>query len=206
LAAADPRRLPFRGASRNARVRELIAARSGPFRMRMGRNLLLFAALGALIGLGRLWLTGPLGQPAVAAMAGMLILALLALLLRQHPPLLRYLLFLGGDPAVPAALIPAAMAGALIAGFLIAGGAAGAGPAAMLAGAAALLLLFTLLALLRALHYATRTRHAAEIAIQIDLAVLFVVGWAVPPLAAAALALRLWLLWRGARALRYAMP
>jgi hypothetical protein len=201
-AAGGGRRLCFRGASRGARIRELIAARCG-FPMRFAASLLLFAGLGAAIGFGGLGLAGPLAQPVAAVLAGLLILVLLALLLRQHPPLLRYLLYLGSDPAGPAVLIPAAMAGALVGGFLLAGGAAGAGVAMAIGGAAALLLLFILLALLRTLHYATRSRQAAEIAIQLDLVALFIVGWAAPPLAAAALPVRLGLLWRRARRLRY---
>jgi len=205
-AARRARPVRFRGASREARARELIAARAGLFRLGLAANLLLFAALGALIGLGRLGGTRPPAPPVSAVLAGLLILLLLALLLRQHPPLLRYLLFLGTNAAVPAALIPTAMAGALVGGFLIAGGAAGAGPAAMLLWAAALLLLFALLALLRALHYATRSRQSAEIAIQLDLAALFIAGWVAPPLVPVALALRLFLLSRRVRDLRYAVP
>jgi hypothetical protein len=130
----------------------------------------------------------------------------LLFLLRSRPALLRYLLFLGTAPLLPA-LVASVVAAALIAGLVI--GMTISPPAslvALLAGAVTLVILFFAASLLRTLHYSTKSRAAAEIAIQIDLLAAALAGFLALPLAAVVLGVRLWLLTRRAQALRYMLP
>lgn len=202
------RRLRLHAPSRRQRVADLIASRVGVPRLRFGANILALAALGAVTGAGYFFLlaaTGP-GRAAVFGALVLFLLVLVLLLLRQQAALLRYLLFLGDGPLGPA-LVPVALAGAFAAGAVAVRAVVGRDSIGELVlAAAAALLLFAAAALLRGLHFAVRPRRAADLAIQVDIAVLVVTGILMPWLAPPFLALRLLLLHRRALALRRIAP
>lgn len=198
-----PRRLP--GEERRQRVASLMALRSGLAGPSIGANTVLFAGIGALILLLYRLAQGLMAQPGPEVIVALAAAIAFGLLLRQHPPLLRYLLFLGIHPVRPA-LVPAASACALAAALVL--GASVAEPAKALIFAAmgiAAIALFAILAAYRALQYATRSRQAAELAMQVDAVMILLAGFLAPPLAPAMLVVRLVVLHRRARALRY-MP
>jgi hypothetical protein len=196
-----PRRLP--GEKRRQRIASLMAARSGLAGPSIAANAALFAAIGAMILL-LYWLAqGVAATPGPGVIAGLAAAIAFGLLLRQHPPLLRYLLYLGILPVRPA-LVPVASACPLAAVLVL--GASVADPANALIVAAvglASILLFAILAAYRALQYATRSRQAAELAMQVDAVVILLAGFVAPPLAPGLLIARLVLLHRRARSLRY---
>lgn len=199
--AARPVRLP--GEERRQRVTALIAARTGLAGPSIAANAAAFAVIGAYMAF-LYWLSaGALPRPGPELIAASLAAAAYGLLLRQHPPLLRYLLYLGIGPVRPA-LVPAASAGSLAAGFVLGAAALNLpeAPAFAALGAGALLL-FLILALLRALHYAIRSRQAAELAMQLDAVMILLAAFIAPPLALVVLAGRLFMLHRRARSLRF---
>lgn len=205
-AAAGARRRALAGNTRRDRIVQLLMARTGLAGQRIAANLLLFAGLGLVIGLSHGWLAPRLDATAAGAIVGMLTLLVCLFLLRTQPRLLRYLLYLGSSPMLPA-LVASALAAAFVAGLLIGmTGSAPAPPLPMLAAAAALVLLFLAAALLGTLHHATKSRQSAEIAIQVDLVAAGLIGFLAMPLAVLALAARLWVLARRAHALRYISP
>lgn len=200
------RSIRLAGETRRGRIAALVAARTGLAGPSVAANAALFAALGAsLAGLCRVSLQ-VLPAPGPQALAGLAGLAAAGLLLRQHPPLLRYLLYLGIEPLGPV-LVPALSAGSLAAGFGLGAFAFGLAEAAGFAGiAAGALILFVAFALLRGLHFATGSRQAAELAIQLDLVLILLAGLVAIPLAPALLIARLAMLHRRARALRLVAP
>ena len=191
------------GNTRWKRVAQLLTARAGLLGPSLPRNLLLLAVLGLGIGAAHRLLSELMTAPAAAVLAGAVTLLTLGLLLRLHPPLLRYLVCLGLKPAAPAILIPTAMAAALLAGLLCIGLAGYPDRWAMLGAAAVLLLGFAVVAAVGTLHYATKPRHRAEIALQVDLVAALLIGFLALPLLLPAVAVHLWLLARRARAMRY---
>jgi hypothetical protein len=196
-------RLRLSAPSRRGRISDLLASRAGIPRLTLATNLLAFAVLGAVGATGYSLLVARGGGPAFAAFA---LLLVFVLLLREQAMVLRYLLFLGVGPAGPM-LVPIALAASFAVGCVAAAAVAGTGRIGELAAAAAAaLLLFAAAALLRGLHYATKPRRAADLAIQIDMAAFLVAGIVVPWLAPPLLAGRLFLLHRHAQALRHIMP
>jgi hypothetical protein len=195
------------GESRRQRITELLVGRTGVFGLAITANLIGLVAAGVIAAALYRWLLPSLGAPAAAVLTGLPVLALLLLILGgTRPSLLRYLLYLGFEPALPA-LVATALAASLIGGLTIAALATAiAPPLVLLAGVAALLLLFLAFALLRTLHFATKPRQTAEIAVQIDLLAVGLAGLLALPLAAALMMIRLWLLERRARAMRYLAP
>jgi hypothetical protein len=204
LSKSRPQTLP--GRTRRDRILRLLVARTGRLGPALAPNLLACAGIGLLSGLSHSWLSSQQEPAAAGAIVGLLVLFACFFLLRTHPPLLRYLLFLGSEPLLPA-LVAAGLAAAFAAGVLV--GMIGSAPAslpAMLAAAATLLLLFTSAALLITLHYATKSRQSAEIAIQIDFVAAGLAGLLFLPLAGLVLTGRLWMLTRHANSLRYMLP
>lgn len=194
-------RLP--GEERRQRIAALVAARTGLAGPSIAANAAAFAAIGACIALIYRLSAGTLPRPGPEVLTAVAAAVAFGLLLRQHPPLLRYLLYLGIEPVRPA-LVPAASACSLAAGFVL-GAAAMNLPEALgfAALAAAALLFFLFLLLLRALHYATRSRQAAELAMQIDAVAILLAGFIAPPLALVVLGGRFFMLHRRARSLRF---
>jgi hypothetical protein len=204
-AGSSPMRsIRLAGETRRGRIAALVAARTGLAGPSVAANAAVFAALGASIaGLYRVSLQ-LLPAPGPQALAGLAGLAAAGLLLRQHPPLLRYLLYLGVEPLAPV-LVAALSAGSLAAGFAL--GAIGLAEAPAFAEiAAAALILFVAVALLRGFHFATRSRRSAELAIQLDLVLILLAGLVAIPLAPALLLARLAMLHRRARALSFVAP
>jgi hypothetical protein len=198
-----PRRLP--GEERRQRIASLMASRSGLAGPSIGANAALFAGIGALIVLLYHLAQGIVAKPGPEAIAAMAAAVTFGLLLRQHPPLLRYLLFLGVHPVRPA-LVPIASAGALAATLVLGAYVVGLAEAPVAAAmGVASILLFAILAAYRALQYATRSQQAAELAMQLDVVVILLAGFLSPLLAPVVLVARLVLLHRRARSLRY-MP
>jgi hypothetical protein len=206
-AAGSSRRGVPRADSRRQRVIELLVGRTGFFGPAITANLVGLAAIGAIAALVHRWLSPHLGAPAAAIITGLPVLLLLLLVLgRTQPTLLRYLLYLGCEPALPA-LVASILAASLIGGLAIMALAmAAAPPLELLAGAAVLLFLFLALALLRTLHFATKPRQTAEIAVQLDVLAGALTGLVALPLAPVLVVARLWLLARRARAMRYLAP
>lgn len=185
--------------SRRQRVVQLLVGRAGLLGLPAAPTLLLFAGPGVAAGVFYLLMPNRGG----VAASVIVLLALLALLSRQHPPLWRYLLHLGQVP-LPAALIPVGMAAAMLAGFVLSLGVAGGTPwTSLLTGAASALMLFAFAASLRALHYATKPVGLANLAFQLDLIALAVTGLLIWPLAPLLALVRVAQLQRRARALRY---
>ena len=196
----------FGGRTRRERIVQLLVARSGLSSSSVVTNLLLAAGIGLLIGVGHAWLASQWEGPAANVLAAVITLAVLLFLLRSRPALLRYLLFHGTAPLLPA-LVAQALGAALIAGLMVGMMISPpAPPIAIAAGAVTLLILFFAASLLRTLHYSTKSRAAAEIAIQIDLLAAALAGFLALPLAAVVLGARLWLLTRRAQELRYMLP
>ncbi|MFN3728047.1 MAG: hypothetical protein ACK4SZ_17280 [Allosphingosinicella sp.] len=190
--------------TRRQRMARLLIARSGLRQVPAAVNVVLFAALGAALGLlVPFRASGPLVF--VLPIMGLAAALLVGRALRQPPSLLRYLLFLGIMPTV-AALVPLLLGAVLVAGFVIAAASIGAIPPAWLAGGAAAVLLFLgSIALLRAYHHAAKSRQAAALALQIDLALIAATALIAPPFAPALLAARLWMLHRAAATLRHSL-
>jgi hypothetical protein len=184
-------------------VAQLLTSRIGLAGGSLRRNLLLLAILGVVIGAAYRVLGEQMSGPAPAFLAAAATLLLLAFLLRLHPPLLRYLLYLGFKPETRPVLIPVALAAALLSGLLAVLAVGDPQGWALLGAAALVLLAFAVLAALRALHFATRTRQAAEFALQIDFVAAFLIGMLAFPLLLPAVAARLWLLVRKARAMQH---
>ena len=197
------RSVELSGATRWERVAQLLTARAGLLGPSLRRNLLLLAVLGLGIGAAHRGLTEHMAAQAAAVVAGMVTLLLLGLLLRARPALLRYLVYMGLNPAAPAILIPTAMAAALLAGLLCIGLVDDPDPWGPLSGAAVVLLGFVVIAAVRALHYATKPRQRAEIALQVDLVAALLVGSLAFPLLLPAVAAHLWLLAGRVRAMRH---
>ena len=194
------------GATRRQRLIALIDGRTALATLSRSANLALFTGMGLSIALAVRWIDSGLTPPVTAAVAALLSLIPIGMLLRQHPPLLRYLLAIGIAPAGPA-LVPALPAAGLVAGLAIgtiAGGRMPSGP--ILLAAAAALVLFAVSALARALHYATRRRQAASFALQADVAATAMLALLAAPLALAFVAARLAALERRAQASRYLLP
>jgi hypothetical protein len=200
------RPLPLGQDARRGRIAAVIAARVGFPGRSLSANVLAFASLGALAAAVCARMPALSAAPAAPA-AALLLGALIpfGLLLRQHAALLRYLLFLGTPPA-GAALVPLALAGALVGGFAVTAAATGTPLVPLAAGAAAALGVFAVIVLIRAFHFATRPRRAAEFAIQIDLVALIVAAVVTPMLAPALLAFRLFALHRRAGAMQHLAP
>lgn len=201
--AMRARRLP--GGERRQRVVSLMASRSGLAGPSIAANAVLFAGIGALIVLLYRLSHGIAAKPGPEVLAALAAAITFGLLLRQHPPLLRYLLYLGIHP-VPPALVPLTSACALTAALVLGASVAEPAKAPMFAmvGLAAILL-FAILAAYRALHYAARSRQAAELAMQMDAFVILLAAFVAPPLAPGVLIVRLVLLHRRTRSFRY-MP
>jgi hypothetical protein len=196
----------FGGRTLGERIVQLLMARSGLGSSSVVTNLLLAAGIGLLSGAGHTWLASQWEGPAANVLAAVITLAVLLFLLRSRPALLRYLLFHGTAPLLPALVAPA-LGAALIAGLMVGMMISPpAPPIAIAAGAVTLLILFFAASLLRTLHYSTKSRAAAEIAIQIDLLAAALAGFLALPLAAVVLGARLWLLTRRAQELRYMLP
>jgi hypothetical protein len=191
------------GATQAKRVAQLLTSRIGLAGGSLRRNLLLLAILGVVIGAAYRVLGEQMSGPAPAFLAAAATLLLLAFLLRLHPPLLRYLLYLGFKPETRPVLIPVALAAALLSGLLAVLAVGDPQGWALLGAAALVLLAFAVLAALRALHFATRTRQAAEFALQIDFVAAFLIGMLAFPLLLPAVAARLWLLVPKARAMQH---
>jgi hypothetical protein len=190
--------------TRRQRLVRLLIARSGLRKVPIGANLALFAGCGAMLGLLLPWRASH--PPAFAMPFAALATALLiGRAMRQHPPLLRYLVFLGIMPTGPA-LVPLFPLTALVAGFVAATAGLGAIPLArLLGGAAACLIILACIALLRGYHHASKSRQAAEFVLQIDFAIIAAAALIAPPFAPAFLLARLWTLRRSAVALRYSL-
>jgi hypothetical protein len=182
----------------------LLIARSGLRQVPAAANLVLFAALGAALGLlVPLRTSGTLVF--LLLFPGFTAVFLVGRALRQHPPLLRYLLFLGVMPT-GAALVPLLPVTFMVAGFVTAAASVNAIPPPWLVGgAAAFLLSLASIALLRAYHYAAKSRQAAELALQIDFVIIAATAFIAPPFAPVLLAARLWMLRRAAAALRHSL-
>ncbi|HEX9954480.1 MAG TPA: hypothetical protein VGB48_04590 [Allosphingosinicella sp.] len=190
--------------TRRQKVVRLLIARSGLSRVPVAGNLALFAASGTILGL-----LVPLRQSAASAsallFAAFASLLLVGLAMRQHAGLVRYLLFLGIMPTGPA-LVPLIPVAVLVIGFVTAVASLDAVPAPWLIGGGAGFLLFlACVALLRAYHYAAKSRHAAEFAVQIDLGLIAAAVIFATPVAPVLFAARLWTLRRAAAALRYTL-
>lgn len=199
------RRAP-QGATRRGRIVALLAGRAGLFGPRFAANLLGFLAIGAMLGAAQSLLALIVSTPAAWSMAGLPLLVLLLALLRTQPASLRFLLALGSNPLLPG-LVATALAVSLVGGFLAAALLTNAAPAlTLLAGGAVVLLLFAALSLLSSLHFATKRRHDAEMAMQVDLVAAAIVGFIALPLAPLFLATRLWLLARRADTMRHLLP
>jgi hypothetical protein len=204
-AAAPDVRRPRRllGEERRQRIASLMTARSGLVGPSVAANAALFAAAGAMILLLYRLAQGIAAKPGPEVIAGLATAIVFGVLLRQHPPLLRYLLYLGVHPVRPA-LAPVASAFALAAVLVLGASLADPAEAPMLATIGiASILLFALLAAYRALQYATRSRQAAELTMQVDAVMILLAGFVAPPLAPGLLIARLVLLHRRARSLRY---
>ena len=193
---------PPAGATRRQRLKALIDRRTALATLSRSANLAAFAGAGLSIALAFCWLDGLLAAPIAIAIPGLAILILIGLLLRQHPPLLRYLLAIGIAPAGPA-LVPALPAAGLVAGLAAGAIAGGLSPRPTLLAAAATFLLLAVIALARALHYATRRRQAAEFALQVDVAATALLALLAAPLALLFVAARLAALQRLAQASRF---
>lgn len=199
----DARPRELRGVTRRQRAIALLAGRSGLFGPSLAANLLGIAAIGAAIGGLHLGLSSQMAGPAPLAIAGLLLLVALLALLRMHPSLLRYWNYLGLDPILPA-VIAFALAAALVGGALaVSLPGPFASPFAILAAALTLLLLFLAIALLRTLHFATKPRQLAEMAMTVEIVAVALTGFLAPPLAPVLLIARIWLLAREARAMRH---
>jgi hypothetical protein len=203
---AAPGRVPdLQLGTRRQRIARLLIAQGGLRQMPIAANLAFFAVAGALLGL--LIAVRDWGPPALALLlAGLAAILLVGHAMRQHPPLLRYLLFLGIMPAGPA-LAPLLPVAALLVGFVAAAASLDAIPLASLGGGGVAILLFlAFAALLRAHHYATKPPHKAAIVFQFDFAMLAAAAFIAPPLAPFLLAVRLWMLHRAAAALLHGAP
>ena len=190
--------------SRRRRMIRLMIARAGLRQVPAAANIMFFAGAGVILGLlVPLRRSGPLAFALLfAAFASAL---LVGRAMRQHPPLLRYLLFLGIMPT-GAALVPLLPVTVLVVGFVTAAALLHALPVASLVGGAAAFLAFlACLALLRAYHGAAKSPQAAEFALQIDLAMIAATALVATPLAPVLLAARLWTLHRAAAALRHSL-
>ncbi len=198
----DPQReLP--GQHRRQRVVSLIASRTGLLPRSLRANTLACAMIGLGLAIFFTLLRPTVDRFAAELIVSIIMTGLVALLLRQSPQILRYLLYLGVGPVGPA-LVPLAPALSLIGTFAVVTVALGTVaflPAAFIAGG--VLLLLVVIALFRALHFALKPRHAAEIAMQIDLVTIVVAGYFFPPLAPAIIVWRLTVLYRRARDKRY---
>ena len=198
----------LQGETRRQRIVQLVTRRTGLWGASPGGNLALLFAAGASAGLAYVILTDVVAAPdrLPEFVVGLPVLLLLGLLLRQHPPLFRYLSYLGVGPVGPA-LVPALFAAALLGGLIAAAMATGTMSSASPALAAGVVLLgFVVIALVRALHYAVRPRQQAEIAMQLDIAALLLVGFLALPLAVVLLIVRLAMMVRRTRQLRYMLP
>jgi hypothetical protein len=141
------------------------------------------------------------GLAATAAAAAVLVL--LAWLSRQHPPLWRYLLAVGQGP-LPLALVPAGLAAVALLPVLILLGLAAAGSwGALAATCGGALILFAFVTAIRAYHYAIRPRGLADLAFQLDLVALALTGFLTWGLAPVLAAVRMVMLHRRARSMRY---
>ena len=199
----EPPRRELPGLHRRQRVVSLMASRTGLLPRSRGINTLACAIIGVGLAIGLTVLKSALDRFAAELIVAVIMTGLVALLLRQSPQILRYLLYLGVGPVGPA-LVPLAPAAALIGTFAAATAALGTvafRPVALVAGGA--LLLFVVIALFRALHFALRPRQAAEIAMQVDLVTIVVAGYFFPPLALAILVWRGAILYRQTRVKRY---
>jgi hypothetical protein len=200
-AAVRPRRLP--GEERRQRIVSLMASRSGLAGPSIAANAALFAGIGALILLLYRLSQGIVAKPGPEVIAALAAAIAFGLLLRQHPPLLRYLLYLGIHPVRPA-LVPVTSACALVAALVLGASVSDPAQAPIFAAAGtAAILLFAILAAFRALHYATRSKQAADLAMQVDAVVILLAGFVAPPLGAGVLIARLVLLHRRVRSSRY---
>ena len=117
-ASGSVRLLRLPGDDRRQRIAALVAARTGLAGPSIAANAAAFAVIGALVALLYRLSAGALPRPGPEVLAAVAATVAFGLLLRQHPPLLRYLLYLGIEPARPA-LVPAASAGSLAAGFVL---------------------------------------------------------------------------------------
>lgn len=191
--------------TRRQRIVRLLIARAGLRQVPIAANLALFTGVGVLLGLlVPLHDFGPFTFASL--LTGVAAILLAGLAMRQHPPLLRYLLFLGIMPTGPA-LVPLLPVAALLVGSFAAAVSVDVIPLPWLGGgAASVLVLLALAALLRGYHYAVKSRRAAEFVIQIDFAVLAAAAFIAPPLAPFLLAVRLWKLRRAAGALLHSAP
>jgi hypothetical protein len=202
--AARPALPDLQKGTRRQRIARLLIARAGLRQVPSAANLALFAGCGATLGL-LVPLRAAGSFAFVLLFAGFTAVLLVGRALRQHPPLHRYLLFLGIMPT-GTALVPLLPVTVLVAAFVTAAASVNAIPPLWLVGGAAALLLFlSLIALLRAYHYAAKSRQAAEFAIQIDFAMIAATALIAPPFAPVLLAARLWLLHRAAAALRHSL-
>jgi hypothetical protein len=203
-ASGEARSIALTGRDRAKRIAALVAARTGVAGPSVAASALAFGIVGACIALAYRITAGTLPRPGAELLAAAAAAFAFGLLLRQHPPLPRYLLYLGIGPVGPA-LVPAASACSLAAGLAVGAAALGLPDALALAAlAAAAVLLFLVLALLRAYHYAIRPRQAAELAMQIDAVAILLAGFVTPPAALLLLAGRFVMLHRRARSLRFA--
>ena len=193
-------------AGRGRRIARLLAGRAGSPQLGLAGNAALFGALGSGLGLV-FWAMSAAGagQGAII-LSALLMVVLIGLLARQHAPLWRFILFLGARPA-GGSLVPVVMVAALVAGFCISVAATGTLPLAPVAGGGTILiLLFASVAVLRALHYATKPRALADFAFQIDLLVIAVCGLLFWPLAPIVGVVRLVQLRESAEARRWLLP
>jgi hypothetical protein len=157
---------------RRARIARLLAEQAGVKQLNLAANVGLCAAIGASVGLAYSALSAAGAGQAALILGTLVLVILLSLLGRQHAPLWRFILFLGVRPAA-LTLVSALLAAALVAGAAIMLAGTGALPPGAVAGAGAILvLLFGFVAVMRALHYATRPRALADFAFQIDLLVI----------------------------------
>ena len=181
------------------RIAQLLVRRSGFAGLSVPLNLLLLAGAGMVAALPYLVSRTTDGLAATAAA----VLVLLAWLSRQHPPLWRYLLAVGQGP-LPLALVPAGLAAVALVPVLILLGLAGAGSwGALAATCGGALILFAFVTAIRAYHYAIRPRGLADLAFQLDLVALALTGlltWGLAPVLAA---VRMVMLHRRARSMRY---
>lgn len=195
---------PLASAQRRRRLASLFAAIGGVRSASFPANLAIcFAAGLAISAIHALLRHAEIATDVALAMQGAILFITLVLLSRQQASLLRYLTVVGVGPwHAPA--VATLLAGSLMAGMVM-------GALAMtrdVTGAVAILgaagwLGFAVIATLRALHAASKSRGAANLAVQVDLVAIAILGILAFPAAIALTFIRVVMLHRRALADRW---
>ena len=200
---AEPRPLPAGRASgllAMALRRQSLLARS------TGEAIAIIAGAGAAVALTAFVLRRTASDAAALGVTALLSLAIMLVLSRLSARLARYLAFAGFSPLVPGLAPVPGMA--LFLGSLTLATAVltprWALPAAVLAAGA--LILFGIVAYMRALHYRIRSERAADVAIQVEAIAAAMLGFGFLPLAALFILGRVAWLHRRARDATWALP